>query len=926
VGASGAVRIVPFLRFTTRTRHHHTRMGSQGAMRTVTMLAQCAEKSAPNREVASKGGRMWRWHGTIPDPEACRHSKDVQRELLALMFATTPVVLAANLINGTLIAGVFVRAHPPQLLAIWWALLFVMVLARGAVWLRYRHHTVSNRWLATIAIAGSGTSGVLWGVAGLLFYPQANEAHLMVLAFILGGMGAGAVSSLTPFLPAFYVYLFPSVVPFCTRLALEGDPDHLVMATACLMYMFGLTILGQRANRWLTESVQRRFENADLIRSLERRVEGRTATLAEVNEQLRRDIARRRTAESALAEYGERQAALADFSRIALSEFDLDALFGMAVSLVRDRLSATSAAVLEHAGDPPKSLLRAACGSPPNLPPLPHPAVHDLADHPQIGLDSTMADRPIDASPVPLRPSCGATISAEVVIAGHGSPFGALLAAAIAPRQFSDNDISFLQSIANVLAAAIERKRAEQEIQLLALQDPLTGLPNRVLFRNHLHQELIQTRRSHQICALLIIDLDHFKDINDTLGHPTGDRLLAAVAARLKASLRESDAPARLGGDEFAVILSDLRSPDDAASIAQKLVSHLCAPFFLDGHELYIGASVGITISPRDAADVDGLLRTADLALYRAKTEGRNTYKFYAADMAERIEARKGIEHDLRHALERDEFFLEYQPQFDLATGRLVGAEALIRWRHPHRGLLMPDTFISIAEATGLILPMGRWVLERVGMQVREWKEAGLPPVFIAANVSLNQCLRGDLVSVVKEVAAHTACALDWLEIEVTEQFFMPSEIGDAITMLRQLSELGVTISIDDFGTGYSSLGRLRSLPVDKVKIDKSFIEELGKSRDAEMLVCAVITLGRSLGVKVTAEGVENHEQLAFLTAQGCDYAQGYHLSIPLSQHKLAMLIRDNHASANGAEPTMRERGSVAASPAASTRHRNRPR
>jgi diguanylate cyclase (GGDEF)-like protein len=840
---------------------------------------------------------MWRSRGAIANPEGCRFSQDVRRELLALLCATTPVVLAANLVNGTLIAAFFLRVHSPQLVAIWWTLLFVMVVARGIAWLWYRRHGASNRWLAIVAVTGSGASGVLWGVAGLIFYPHADEAQLMVLGFILGGMGAGAVSSLTPFLPAFYAYLFPSVVPFCARLALGGDPDRLGMAVACLMYVFALALLGRKANQWLTESVRRRFENVDLIRSLESRVEERTASLADVNEQLHRDIGRRRSAEAALAEYGERQAALAEFSRIALSELDLDALFDTAVSLVRERLSVASAAVLEHAGEPPTRQVRARRGPWPGEPPMPRHAVGVLADQPQTGFRGAVADSSIDDA-APLHQPCGAMPSVEANIAGPGGRFGVLLAADRVPRHFSAFDISFLQSIANVLAAAIERKRAEQEIQVLALQDPLTGLPNRELFRNHLHQKLIRTRRAHQICALLVIDLDHFKDVNDTLGHPIGDRLLAEVAVRLKASLRASDAPARLGGDEFAVILSDLRSPEDAAYIAQKVVGHLSAPFFLDGHELHVGASVGIAISPRDANDVDGLLRTADLALYRAKMEGRNTHKFYAADMTERVEARKAIEHDLRHALERDELYLEYQPQFDLATGCLVGAEALIRWQHPHRGLLMPDAFISIAEATGLILPIGRWVLERVGMQVRAWKEAGLPPIFIAINVSLNQCLRGDLVSVVKDVAAQTRCPLDWLEIEVTEQLFMPSGIGDAVTMLRHLRDLGVTISIDDFGTGYSSLGRLRSLPVNKVKIDKSFVEELGKNRDSDMLVCAIITLGRSLDLKVTAEGVETREQLAFLTAQGCDYAQGFHLGIPLSQHSLAVLLRNNRQSA----------------------------
>jgi diguanylate cyclase (GGDEF)-like protein len=747
---------------------------------------------------------------------------------------------------------------------------------------------------------------VLWGAAGVLFYPHSNETHLIVLGFVLGGMGAGAVTSLNAYLPALYVYLIPSVVPFCALLALKGDPDHLMMAAACAMYLVALMILGRKANRWLTASIRHRFETADLIRSLESRVEKRTREIKKVNEQLCRDIAERRRAEATLAEYGERQAAVAELSRMAVSEFDLDTLFQMAVSLVRDRLSVARAAVVEEVGQISRLSGRSAEGLEVAVA-SPQRTMLALADHEQAALDDPPPNPLIEAASVDLRHLRLTANTAEVTIAGHGR---VLLAADTAPRQFSTNDISFLQSIANVLAAAIARKRAEQEIQLLALQDPLTGLPNRVLFHNQLDQELVRAKRLKQMFAVLIIDLDHFKDVNDTLGHPVGDRLLAAVAARLKACLREMDAPARLGGDEFAVILSNLRAPEHAASIARKVVGHLSAPFFLDGHELHIGASVGITISPGDAANADELLRNADLALYRAKTEGRNTYKFYAADMAKRVEARKATEHDLRYALERDELYLEYQPQFKLSSGCLVGVEALVRWRHPNRGLLMPDAFVPIAEATGLILPMGRWVLERIGMQMRAWKQAGLPPIVIAMNVSLNQCLRGDLVSLVKDLAFRTGYSLDRLELEVTEQFFMSSGMGDTVAVLRQLSGLGVTISIDDFGTGYSSLGRLRRLPVDKVKIDRSFIEGLGKSKDAEMLVRAVIALGRSLGMKVTAEGVENNEQLAFLTAEGCDYAQGFHLGMPLSEHDLAMLLRNSRgkhrvnaiSSKNGAQ------------------------
>lgn len=272
--------------------------------------------------------------------------------------------------------------------------------------------------------------------------------------------------------------------------------------------------------------------------------------------------------------------------------------------------------------------------------------------------------------------------------------------------------------------------------------------------------------------------------------------------------------------------------------------------------------------------------------------EGRYTYKFYATYMGAQVEARKTLENDLRQALKRDELFPEYQPQFDLAANRLCGAEALLRWRHPNRGLLPPDEFVPIAEATGLIIPLGQWVLECVAVQMQQWRAAQLPPILIAVNASLSQCRRGDLVKTIQEISTRTAWDLGQLELEVTEQIFLGPGMGDCVATLRRLSSLGVTISIDDFGTGYSSLGRLQRLPVDKVKIDKSFVTELGNSRDAEMIVRAIIALARSLGITVTAEGVENARQLSFLAAEGCDHAQGYHLSVPLAQHEFAAMLR----------------------------------
>jgi diguanylate cyclase (GGDEF)-like protein len=391
----------------------------------------------------------------------------------------------------------------------------------------------------------------------------------------------------------------------------------------------------------------------------------------------------------------------------------------------------------------------------------------------------------------------------------------------------------------------------------------------------------------------MLLDLDHFKDVNDTLGHPSGDRLLAAVAARLRTCSWDSEPPARLGGDEFALILSDLSDREHAAATARKVIGSIAEPFFVDGHEIRLGASIGITICPNDDEDPDNLLRNADLALYRAK-EGRNMYQFYEVEMAAQVESRKALERDLRWALSDigdGGLDVYYQPQIDLRERRVAATEALLRWEHPKRGFLLPDAFIPVAEISGLVVPLGAWVLERACEQVSAWRRSGFPKLIMAVNLSLSQCRRGDLVASIERFAERAGCDLNWLELEVTEQLFMPLEGAACVDSFRFLQKLGVTVSIDDFGTGYSSLGRLQGLPVDKIKIDKCFVKGLGRSRDAESIVRAMVALGRSLGLTVVAEGVENQEQLDFLAAEGCHGVQGFHLAPPLPAADMARLL-----------------------------------
>jgi len=832
-------------------------------------------------------------------PNGDRVDDRLRKELLKLLYETMPVVLAVNLANGTIIAAVFVGSLSSILVVGWWILLVIMIGLRTAALLGYRRDDKQRKNWASVAVVGSGCSGVLWGVAGFFFNVPGDETYRLVLVFILAGMAAGAVNYLTAHLPAFFAFMFPMGIPFILRLLLDGTPNHVVIAGACSIYLCAVIFIGRRCHSWLVDSLLLRFENADLVQSLERRVEERTAQLTESNERLSKDIVERQRAEATLADFGDRQAAVSAFGQRALTGVDLETLCNEAVTLVANGLGVSQSAIWEHVPETRSFVLRADKGLPVHS--KPSVALPDGWSSPVGFAFGTATSITSDnlGSEQRFTPNRFAHLSeaasvAEVLIPGGDRPFGVLEVGDRDGRSFADGDISFMQSIANMLAAAIERIKVEQDIQRMALEDPLTGLPNRALFRDHLQQGLARIKRSGGLLAVLLIDLDHFKDVNDTLGHPTGDRLLAEVAERLRGSLRQSDPPARLGGDEFALILPDLPSPENAASVAQKVISQLAKPFYLDEHEIYFGGSVGITICPTDGDDADRLLRNADLALYRAKKEGRNTYQFYAPDMTLQVEARKSLERDLRHAISGHEFALHFQPQYDVVDNRLIGAEALLRWWHPRLGALMPGEFIPVAEASGLVVPLGAWVLERACEHAHAWRRSRLPPVITAVNMSPSQCRRGDLVKTIDRIARRAGGDLGWLELEVTEQLFMPPDDVESVTVLRRLRERGATISIDDFGKGYSSLGRLQGLPVNKVKIDKCFVRGLGRSRDAELIVRAIIALCRSLGLMVIAEGVESEEQLSFLRAEGCHAAQGYHLGRPMPADLFTRLLREH--------------------------------
>lgn len=442
------------------------------------------------------------------------------------------------------------------------------------------------------------------------------------------------------------------------------------------------------------------------------------------------------------------------------------------------------------------------------------------------------------------------------------------------------------------LRNAVERQRQmEQKVLALAYNDYLTGLPNRYLFQDRLRQTLAQAERNGKTVALLYMDIDHFKTINDTLGHDHGDLLLKSVAERMRRKVRRSDTLARIGGDEFVLLATTLNHSEQASKLAETLLEVFSRPFYLNGKNLFVTPSIGITVFPEDGQNAQQLLKHADIAMYAAKQQGRNRFACFNEKMNQRVMENHDIETCLRDALSREEFSLVYQPQIELKTGQVVGAEALLRWRHPQKGLIPPDRFIPIAEKTGLILEIGRWVLTEACRQNMIWSEMLNTRLKIAVNLSAYQLKQPDFVDTVKTVLNDTGIPCQLLGLELTESLAMDDSPTNIAT-LGELAELGIHLSIDDFGTGRSSLSYLRDLPIHQIKIDRSFIGHLPAGKQNRSIVDAIISMAKSLDLLVTAEGVETKAQLDFLKTRDCDLAQGYLIGSPMSATEISSLLQ----------------------------------
>lgn len=438
-----------------------------------------------------------------------------------------------------------------------------------------------------------------------------------------------------------------------------------------------------------------------------------------------------------------------------------------------------------------------------------------------------------------------------------------------------------LVSYDGLVSNITDRKQAEQKLRHASYYDSLTDLPNRELFRDRLRQALIQARRHGRMLAVMVLDLDRFKGINETLGHTMGDLLLRAVAERLAGCVREDDTVARPGGDEFIILFADMAGAQDAALVARKIHEALIKSFSLGGREYFITTSIGISLYPSHGADVDTLIKNADAALYQAKAGGRNNHQFYIEAMHAGADKKLFLENSLRQAIDREEFTIHYQPLVDLASGRTTGAEALVRWQHPELGLLSPLEFIPLAEETGLIIPLGDWILQKACQQARQWRDAGFPPLRVSVNLSMRQFSQNAVTDTVLKAINTAQLSPGLLELELTESMVM-NNAESTIASLRELKSIGVHLSLDDFGTGYSSLSRLKDLPLSTLKLDQSFVSSITRDRSNAAISRAIIGLSHNLDLRVIAEGVETTDQLEFLRGLECDGVQGYLFSRPL--------------------------------------------
>ena len=952
-------------------------------------------------------------------------SGEVLAEQVRLLHDNVPLSQLVALINSGILAFVQWTQVQHITLALWLLCIGAVSLARLSQAYAFQRARPSDeaigRWRNSFLL-GALASGVLWGAAGVLLFPEQSFPHQVFTSLVVAGMTAGSVATLSPVLLAFVLFALPAVAPIIVQLLLHGGEIYFSMSVMAILYGLAMIAIAKHVNTTLRTSLSLSLSNSQLIAVLmesKTRTEALNASLeTEVAEGRQKELALRQS-EAMLAE-AQNMAHLGSWTydpstRAAVWSGETYRIYGthegspipscreLLARIHRQDRSRIQALMLRAAqrGESYETEFRvltparevhwihALCRPEPATDgsghqlrgtvlditerksqqlqlegerrvleaiakgsPLPEVldllcrvveeqsgwtlcAVHlldqdsghlELAAAPSLvpELRNAIARVPVG----PLAGSCGAAAwrSQQVIVSdlaadplwqelrnttrsnglracwslpvlgGLNPVLGTFTVFIREPRDPSPADTALTARVANIAKIAIERHEAEQRIRQLAHYDGLTGLPNRAQFNQVLDHALSRAQRAGTSVALLFVDVDRFKNINDTLGHDAGDRMLREVASRLRQCLRTSDVVARFGGDEFIVMLEDLPDGEHAASVADKVLEAIAQPLALGDRELHVTASIGISTYPADGGDLHALQKHADIAMYRAKEQGRNSWRYYSPQADTHSLERLTLETQLRRALDRGELVLHYQPKQDIATGRVTGVEALLRWQHPDHGLIPPRDFIPLAEETGLIVPMGEWVLRKACEDAtRLPRPSGGEPIRVAVNLSARQFSNDRLIDLVSETLREFGLQASLLEVEVTESLVMHNAEHTA-RLLARLKQAGVHVAMDDFGTGYSSLAYLKRFPIDTIKIDRSFIQGLPGDTDDATLTQAIIAMAHSLRLKTVAEGVETLQQLEFLRRYGCDEIQGYYFSQPLAIAALLDMLREHRA------------------------------
>jgi diguanylate cyclase (GGDEF)-like protein/PAS domain S-box-containing protein len=808
--------------------------------------------------VFAVGGDSFSLAAPVAGEDRAFVSKHIYTEQVRLLYRFSLIGYLAELMV-TFLLGAILWAELDKRLDVfaWFGAAFLTMLARYAL---YKWFIKANPTSDTLRswerrfIVGAVAMAVLWGLMGSYLLPKAGPTQLPVM-MLVALMVTGSVAYYAPNKNLFFFTAMASLLPMGIVTFGYGDRTGSWLGAAIVVYVGILVSVHAKIHQALIESLTARFDN--LLIAM--RLEEEKARVEKANQALEVEATERRKAERAEL---------------------------LALQRLRLHLERTPLGVIEWDTD-----FRIVTWNPSAESIFGHAAAEAIGESGYMLVQGGADTERIAAMWMELQQAKGST---RVTLSNRTSR-GEVIHTEWYNTPLVDNEGKMI-GVASLVQDITERLNTERTIHYMAHHDALTGLPNRRLMQDRLNQAILQARRQQKHVALMFLDLDRFKLVNDTLGHETGDYVLRDIAKRLAKTVREGDTVSREGGDEFIIVLPDLDKPEAAQSVANKILNELAQPIEVSGHEITVTASIGISHYPNDATDIQQLLKHADSAMYQAKDAGRNTARFFTSDLNFLLSKRLEVESRLRRAIERNEFFLRYQPQINVLSGHITGVEALLRWNDPQHGEIFPKDFISIAEELGLIVPLGEWVFRTACQQVREWNQEGWTDITVSVNLSPRQFVSRKLLPAMKSALLETGIDAKRIDLEITETVAMRN-LEQTVDILTELRRIGCSVSIDDFGVGYSSLGQLKRLPVTTLKIDKSFISQIPDDHNSCSITEAIIAMGKRLQLRVVAEGVEQETQLEFLKKSGCDEYQGYLFAKPITAVEMSALFKARKAA-----------------------------